>query len=122
MEAFIYTLERQLGIETRWAIESDEYWQYQHEAVLADYREVLDELEHLIVQRLLELSKLGLSGTGIFYIMPIIFFKFNVIYIGYKLRRQIGKALQRHSEAIRKALSRYNTQAAKLVPPCPPLT
>jgi hypothetical protein len=40
---------------------------------------------------------------------------------GYKLRRQIGKALQCRSEAIRKAITRYNEQAAKLNPPCPPL-
>ena len=41
---------------------------------------------------------------------------------GYKLRRQIGKALQRRSEAIRKALDRYNTQAARLDPPRPALS
>ena len=41
---------------------------------------------------------------------------------GYKLRRQIGKALQRRSEAIRNALNRYNVQAAKLTPPRPPLS
>ena len=46
----------------------------------------------------------------------------NIISVGYKLRRQIGKALQRRSEAIRKALSRYNAQATKLIPPRPPLT
>jgi len=41
---------------------------------------------------------------------------------GYKLRRQISKALQRRSEAIKKALNRYNTQAARLTPPRSPLT
>ena len=38
---------------------------------------------------------------------------------GYKLRQQISKALQRRSEAIRNAISRYNTQAAALNPPRP---
>jgi hypothetical protein len=41
---------------------------------------------------------------------------------GYKLCRQIGKALQRRSETIRKAITRYNEQAAKLNPPRPPLS
>ncbi|KAF8123536.1 hypothetical protein EV363DRAFT_1075379, partial [Boletus edulis] len=38
---------------------------------------------------------------------------------GYKLRQQISKSLQRRSEAIRKAITQYNTQAARLVPPRP---
>ncbi|KAG1722924.1 uncharacterized protein EDB91DRAFT_1037898, partial [Suillus paluster] len=63
------------------------------------YRAALNELERLMVMRLFELSKLSLSGTG------------------YKLRQQIGKALQRRSEAIRNAINRYNTQAAALNPP-----
>ena len=39
--------------------------------------------------------------------------------IGYKLHRQISKGLQRRSEAIRKAITRYNIQAAALNPPRP---
>ena len=42
--------------------------------------------------------------------------------IGYKLRRQISKALQRRSEAIRKAITRYNIQAAALNPPRPSIS
>jgi hypothetical protein len=42
--------------------------------------------------------------------------------IGYRLCRQIGKALQRCSEAIKNAISCYNMQAAKLDPPHLPLT
>lgn len=41
--------------------------------------------------------------------------------LGYKLRQQITKALQRHSDAIRNTINRYNTQAAALVPPRPKL-
>jgi hypothetical protein len=43
-------------------------------------------------------------------------------FAGYKLRQQIGKALQRRSEAIRNAITQYNEQAAKLNPPRPPLS
>jgi hypothetical protein len=39
-----------------------------------------------------------------------------MIMVGYTLRRQISKALQWRSEAIRKAIVRYNTQAAALSP------
>jgi len=41
---------------------------------------------------------------------------------GYKMRQQISKALQRCSEAIRNAISRYNTQATALNPPRPPIS
>lgn len=44
------------------------------------------------------------------------------MFSGYKLRQQIGKALQRRSEAIRNAINRYNTQAAALNPPRPKLS
>jgi len=44
------------------------------------------------------------------------------IFIGYKLHQQIGKALQRRSDAIRKAINRYNTQAAALNPPHPKIS
>jgi len=37
--------------------------------------------------------------------------------LGYKLRTHISKALQTRSHAIRNALERYNTAAAKLKPP-----
>ncbi|KIY47775.1 hypothetical protein FISHEDRAFT_28253, partial [Fistulina hepatica ATCC 64428] len=68
------------------------------------YRRALDELERLVVQRLLELTKLNMSG------------------VGYKLREKIRKALQARSEAIRKALERYNTAAKSLIPPRPTVT
>ncbi|KAG2136553.1 uncharacterized protein EDB93DRAFT_1242317 [Suillus bovinus] len=96
-------LEVQLGIDKHWEIGGEHYNQFQEEALLLRYHSALDELEHLVVMRLFELSKLSLSGTG------------------YKLRQQITKALQRVSDAIRNTINRYNTQAAALVPPRPKL-
>ncbi|KAG1719913.1 hypothetical protein EDB19DRAFT_1898598 [Suillus lakei] len=87
-------------IEECWAIGSADYLQFKEEATLGKYHAVLNELEHLMVMRLFELSKLLLSGTG------------------YKLHQQIGKVLQHHSEAIHNAIKWYNTQAAALNPPC----
>ncbi|KIY51405.1 hypothetical protein FISHEDRAFT_37442 [Fistulina hepatica ATCC 64428] len=43
-------------------------------------------------------------------------------FTGYKQREKIRKALQARSEAIRKALERYNSAAKALTPPREPLT
>jgi len=45
-----------------------------------------------------------------------------LVLLGYKLRTHIARALQRRSDAIRAALTRYNQQAAKLKPPRPSLS
>ncbi|KIK18698.1 hypothetical protein PISMIDRAFT_61623, partial [Pisolithus microcarpus 441] len=74
------------------------------QVMLGKYHEALGELEQLVVMRLFELSKLGMSGTR------------------YKLRQQISKGLQRRSEAIQKAITWYNIQAEALVPPWPPIS
>jgi hypothetical protein len=50
------------------------------------------------------------------------FLSFFLFVSAYKLRTRIAKALQSRSEAIRKALTKYNTEAAKLSPPCPKLS
>jgi hypothetical protein len=64
-EAFTAHTEMQLQIEERWEIGGDAYNQYKQEASLHQYRVALDDLEHLVVMRLFELSKLSLSGTGV---------------------------------------------------------
>lgn len=45
-----------------------------------------------------------------------------IFFLGYKLRQQLGKALQRRSDAIRNAIDRYNAQAAALNPPRPKIS
>ncbi|KAG2120042.1 hypothetical protein DEU56DRAFT_928749 [Suillus clintonianus] len=103
-EMLVVHIELQLAVEGRWEIGGDEYNRFKMEACLGKYRTALDDLERLVVMRLFELSKLSLSGTG------------------YKLRQQIGKALQRRSEAIRNAINRYNIQAIALNPPRPKIS
>ena len=66
VEAYVHILETQLGIAEHWEVDGEEYRKYQQETILVNYREALDELERLVVQRLFELAKLGMSGTGIF--------------------------------------------------------
>ncbi|KAJ7438546.1 hypothetical protein B0H11DRAFT_1935169 [Mycena galericulata] len=68
------------------------------------YKVAVSDLERLVVQRLFEMTKLGMSG------------------VGYKMREKLGKALKTRAEAIRKALERYNSAAAAMNPPRPRLT
>ncbi|KAM6494952.1 hypothetical protein JOM56_009575 [Amanita muscaria] len=103
-EEYVGTLEAELNIREHWTESTPEYKEFYQQNVLTQYSWALDELERLVVMRLFELAKMSLSGTG------------------YKLRCQISKALQHRSEAIRKALNQYNTQAARLIPPRPPLS
>ncbi|KAH0828585.1 hypothetical protein J3R83DRAFT_2887, partial [Lanmaoa asiatica] len=65
--------------------------------------QALGELEQLVIMRLFELIKCGMSDTG------------------YKLCQQISKNLQQRSEAIRRVIMCYNDQAAHLTPPRPPI-
>ncbi|KIY54034.1 hypothetical protein FISHEDRAFT_32194, partial [Fistulina hepatica ATCC 64428] len=97
-------LEDTLGIHDRWEPDTPEYINCRKELYERQYCRVLDELERLVVQHLLELTKLNMSG------------------VGYKLREKIRKALHIHAEAIRKALECYNSAAKALNPPCQTLT
>ncbi|KAG2130279.1 uncharacterized protein EDB93DRAFT_1060642, partial [Suillus bovinus] len=63
-EALVAHMEIQRHVEERWAVGCPKYMQYKEEATLGKYHTVLNELKHLVVMRLFELSKLPLSGTG----------------------------------------------------------
>ncbi len=69
-EGRVQILEDQLGIEDRWFPGSKDYDGAFEELTMRKYRLALDKLERLVVQRLLELSKLGMSGLGV-SIFPI---------------------------------------------------
>ncbi|KIY48269.1 hypothetical protein FISHEDRAFT_43817, partial [Fistulina hepatica ATCC 64428] len=97
-------LEDTLDVRERWELDSPEYVECRKELYERQYRRALDELERLVVQRLLELTKLNMSG------------------VGYKLREKIRKALHTRAEAIRNALERYNSAAKALNPPRQTLT
>ncbi|KDQ59364.1 hypothetical protein JAAARDRAFT_127473 [Jaapia argillacea MUCL 33604] len=97
-------LEEELRIVTRWTTTTPEFQNGLKVLHEWKYRRAIDNLEHLIVQRMFKLTKLGMSG------------------LGYKLREKIGKALKACSEAIQKALDEYNRCAQLLDPPSQPLT
>ncbi|KAJ6550351.1 hypothetical protein B0H10DRAFT_1737983, partial [Mycena sp. CBHHK59/15] len=63
------------------------------------YRAAVAEVERLVVMRLFELTKMGMSG------------------VAYKMRDQISKALKTRSDAIRRAIGIYNEAGATLTPP-----
>jgi hypothetical protein len=113
--------EAELNIETQWTPETPEYKTVLVELYLREYRQALDHLEYLVVQRMFELSKLGMSGVGGSYrFVPYSLFRSQSL--GYKMRQKIGNALRARSEAIKKALKEYNRLAANLHPPREQLT
>ncbi|KAJ7740452.1 hypothetical protein DFH07DRAFT_751622 [Mycena maculata] len=90
------------NIPARWTPVSKEYKDALVVATERRYKKCVSELEHLVVGRLFETTKLGMSA--------------------YKIREKLSKALKTRAEAIRKALNRYNNAAAALTPPRPRLT
>ncbi|KDR71991.1 hypothetical protein GALMADRAFT_74411 [Galerina marginata CBS 339.88] len=58
--------EEEHRIEVRWLPDSDVYKATQTLLVERSYRRAVDNLERLVVQRLFELTKLGMNGVGMF--------------------------------------------------------
>ncbi|KAJ7020928.1 hypothetical protein C8F04DRAFT_973468, partial [Mycena alexandri] len=102
VEEELCRFEEEHSIPVRWTPDSDEFKAGLGIATERKYRAALNEIERLVVMRLLELTKLGMSA--------------------YNLREKISKALKTRSEAIRRALLVYNEAAAALSPPRPRLT
>ncbi|KAJ6563493.1 hypothetical protein B0H10DRAFT_2115144 [Mycena sp. CBHHK59/15] len=92
------------GIENRWTPTSKEYKGALVMMTERRYKLAVTELERLVVGRLFEMTKLGMSG------------------VAYKMREKLMKALKTRSEAIRKAIVRYNAAASALNPPRPQVT
>ncbi|KAG2120417.1 uncharacterized protein F5147DRAFT_785148 [Suillus discolor] len=96
-------LERCMGIVECWMSEHEEYKRALEYLNNRHFIRVVEQLEGLVVQRLFELAKSNLAGTG------------------YKLCQHISNAIMRHSSAIRTALDKYNQLALLQHPPCPTL-
>ena len=52
------------SLPEHWTAGSPEYMEGMKNITIVKYRDALNELEHLVVQRLLELTKLNVSGVG----------------------------------------------------------
>ncbi|KAJ7192578.1 hypothetical protein GGX14DRAFT_379958 [Mycena pura] len=98
VEEDLCRFEESHGIEVRWTPESQEYKDGLTLTTQRKYREASREVERLMVQRLMELTKLGMSG------------------LAYNMREKISQALKTRSEAIRRAINVYNEAAVLLVP------
>jgi len=112
--------EIRMGLEERWTTTHPKRIQAQSRISNALYHKAVDDVERLVVMRLLELTKLQMSGLG--KLRNISLFWPDIYYTGYKLRTQIAKALKTRATAIRNALNRYNKYAAELDPPRAPIT
>lgn len=60
----VQEMERRMGIETRWIAGSQEWNDAAELVATRRYRCAVDTLEKLVVQRLFELTKTNMSGTG----------------------------------------------------------
>ncbi|KAJ6459501.1 hypothetical protein DFH09DRAFT_960550 [Mycena vulgaris] len=83
----------------RWEPGSDKWEEVATMVGKRRYQRSLDDLEGLIVARLMELCKCNLAGTA------------------YKMRKHIAKALQVRSKAIKASIERYNAAASSMIPP-----
>ncbi|KAF8156503.1 hypothetical protein K438DRAFT_2075523 [Mycena galopus ATCC 62051] len=99
----VQDLELKLGVEDRWTSTSLEWMVASDDIRNHKYQEALNEIKKIIVERLLEMTKIRASGTE----------------TGYKMRSHIAKSLQARSKSIRKAIDRYNTVALSMDPPMP---
>ncbi|KAH7918582.1 hypothetical protein BV22DRAFT_1024367 [Leucogyrophana mollusca] len=95
--------ERRLAIMERWTPGNDAYANTVDYIKNREFIRAVKELEVLVVQRLFELAKANLAGTG------------------YKLRKHISNAITRRSAAVRTALTKYNNLAVLQTPPRPTL-
>ncbi|TEB39060.1 hypothetical protein FA13DRAFT_1619949 [Coprinellus micaceus] len=96
-------MELKLGVTSRWDSTVPEYVETVKYMVNRQYHRALDDLQRLVVQRLFELHRLGLSR------------------IGYRARTLLAKALRTRSKAIQNAANRYNEATRQLDPPGPHL-
>lgn len=64
MDDECHAFEVELDLEGRWTREMPEYKEAEKQSLMRKYYKSVDTLERLIVQRLFELTKLGMSGVG----------------------------------------------------------
>ena len=64
IEETVCIFEDEHRIADCWIIGSEQFTEGQRNINIKNYREALNKLEHLVVQRLLELTKLNASGLG----------------------------------------------------------
>ncbi|KAG1785797.1 uncharacterized protein HD556DRAFT_1456348 [Suillus plorans] len=92
-------IERRMGIAERWQPQDTKYQEGLVYLTNRQFIRAIEQLQGLVVQRLFELAKANIAGTG------------------YKLRQHISNTISRRSGAIRRALEKYNQLAIVQTPP-----
>jgi Kyakuja-Dileera-Zisupton transposase len=108
-----YEIARDIG--TRWIPTDAAY--ISHLQMLHDrqYWRALDNLSALLIRRLLELEKMGISGTGTsHFVLP---FHYTYSCAAYNLRKSLAQALKKRAAALQRALVEFNKEAKKLKRP-----
>ncbi|KAI0038768.1 hypothetical protein FA95DRAFT_1449808, partial [Auriscalpium vulgare] len=100
-------LERRLGLAETWTPDTPEYQRILGILQRTQFDKAVDQLEGLVVQRLFELAKANISGTG--ELLHLLFL--------HGLANHISHAITRRSAAVRTALNAYNRLAPKQQPP-----
>ncbi|KAK6975041.1 hypothetical protein R3P38DRAFT_3335209 [Favolaschia claudopus] len=95
----VQNTETRLDIQERWERDSAEWQEAAGLVATRRYRNAVDKLERLVLQRIFEFAKVGQPG------------------LAYKIRSHIANALRVRSRAIRTALDKYNIAASTLIPP-----
>ena len=104
--------EKALDIDPaqRWTLTSPEYYEARMASTEYGYRQALNCLSSAVVQRILELHKMGLPGTcecSQQSLQVLI----SLHGLGYKQRKKISEGLKKRSKAVNTALNEYNKQA-----------
>src|SRR6266576_2644527 len=113
-------IERLLGITQRWQRSDPKYQEMRQYISNKNFVRIVEELQGLVVSRLMELDRVNLAGTGVYPRAGSLCGVSNT-FLGYKLRKHIAQALSRRCTAIRNAINRYNALAPHQTPPRPRL-
>jgi hypothetical protein len=66
VQGVLHRFELTYNITTRWTPDMEEWKAASHYSSMRAYQKALSKLEGLVIARLFELHKMGLSGTGMF--------------------------------------------------------
>ena len=64
IEEEVLMFQDEYSLPECWTVSSPEYMEGMKNIAVVKYRDALNDLEHLVVQRLLELTKLNVSSIG----------------------------------------------------------
>ncbi|KAJ2929278.1 hypothetical protein H1R20_g7813, partial [Candolleomyces eurysporus] len=96
LDGELIEMELRLHIEKRWDATTPAYRETVQQINQRQYRQALEDIQKLVVQRLFELHRLNLSN------------------IGYKARVTLAKAMRTRSRAIQTTINKYNRTVVAL--------